>query len=433
MTDNKTPIDDKAVTSDLPSPTPKPRRTNTAIAGLIAVAAASGIGWWALRPQHDLQAQPTSKPASAAPAATDAPPPQPTQTAQASPPATAPTPAPSAAPERKPEASPPPAAPTPAPAGATPLTPRKGPITEEALDLVKRRAAAGETDAMEELARRFFDGVGVKVNPAEGAQWLQRAADRGAAGSMYNIGVMYERGIVLNQDQAKALEWYTKAAAAGVPMAMHNLALMYREGVSVPADEKRAFELLLTAARNGMSASMFALGTMYEAGTYGLTQDYVQAVVWYAMALQFQRANPATQNSNLAQRAEEKVTGLQLTLPPEDLRRAQTMGETEFRVIVDTIAAGPKPPPASALAPPTSAPAQTAPASATDPKEQLIEIQKLLSALRLYNGKADGAIGPGTRNAIKAFQRSARLPETGEPSPALVEALREKVEAAKKK
>jgi len=454
MTDNKTPIDQKtaAVADGLSSPAPKSSRINTVIAGLIAAAAVGGISWWALRPHHDLQAQQTSKPAPAAPApastdeaskptatppaTTDAP--RPTETAQATPPSEAPAappaPAPSSAPERKPDVSTPPA--TTAPVGATPLTPRKGPITEEALDLVKRRAAAGETDAMEELARRYLEGAGVKVNAAEGAQWLQRAAERGSAGAMYNIGVMYERGIVLNEDRAKALEWYTKAAAAGVPMAMHNMALIYREGIGVPADEKRAYELLLTAARNGMSASMFALGTMYEAGTYGLEQDYVQAVVWYAMALQFQRANPATQNSNLAQRAEEKVAGLQLTLPQDALQRAQTMGETEFRLIVDTIKSGPKPPPAAALTPPPSAPAQTTPAPATapaNPKEQLTEIQKLLSALRLYNGKPDGAMGPGTRAAIKTFQRSAGMPETGEPSPALVAALREKVEAAAKK
>lgn len=468
MTDNKTSIDQMAAAAaDGPSASvPKTSRINAVIAGLIVVTAAGGIGWWALRPHHDLQAQQSGKtePATPGPASTDsssAPPPappatteapRPAQTAQVTPPAAAPTPAPPAptpapspAPESKPEASMPPA--TPAPAGGPPLTPRKGPITEEALDLVKRRAAAGETDAMEELARRYLDGVGVKVNPAEGAQWLQRAADRGSLGSIYNVAVMYERGIVLKQDQAKAVEWYTKAAAAGVPMAMHNLALIYREGVGVPADEKRAYDLLLTAARNGMSASMFALGTMYEAGSFGLEQDYVQAVVWYAMALQFQRASPATQNSNLAQRAEEKVTGLQLTLPPNDLQRAQTMGETEFRLIVDTIKSGPKAPPASALTLPPTAPTQTSDASAprapsstpapatapADPKEQLTEIQKLLSALGLYNGKADGAIGPATRTAIKTFQRSAGMPETGEPSQPLAEALREKVEAAKKK
>jgi len=483
MTDNKTSIDQKAAAAaDSPSsPVPKTSRINAVIAGLIVVAAAGAIGWWALRPHHDLQAQQSGKPEPATPgpastqstptpppappATTDAP--RPLQTAQVTPPAAAPapapTPAPPPAPERKPEASTPPTTPapppppeskpeastppaTPAPASGPPLTPRKGPITEETLDLVKRRAAAGETDAMEELARRYLDGVGVKVNPAEGAQWLQRAAERGSLGSIYNVAVMYERGIVLKQDQAKAVEWYTKAAAAGVPMAMHNLALIYREGVGVPADEKRAYDLLLTAARNGMSASMFALGTMYEAGSFGLEQDYVQAVVWYAMALQFQRASPATQNSNLAQRAEEKVTGLQLTLPPNELQRAQTMGETEFRLIVDTIKSGPKAPPASALTPPT-APTQTGDASAprapsstpapatapADPKEQLTEIQRLLSALGLYNGKADGAIGPATRAAIKTFQRSAGMPETGEPSQPLAEALREKVEAAKKK
>ncbi len=371
------------ITEAQPLLAPRTSRGKAALAGLIAVVAAGASTWSAFRPHHELQAQPTT--------------------------------------------TPPPAAPAPAPAPAAsgpPLQPRTGSITDEALDLVKRRAAAGETDAMEELGRRYLEGAGVKVNPAEGTQWLQRAAERGAPGAMYNVAVMYERGIVLKQDPAQALAWYTKAAAAGVPMAMHNLALMYREGVGVPADHKRASELLLASARNGMSASMYALGDMYEAGVPGFDRDLVRAVVWYAMALQFQRASPMTQHSNLAQRAEEKMTGLQLILPTDDLQRAQTMGETEFRLIVDTIKSGPKPPPASVLTPP---------AAPSDPKEQLAEIQKLLSALGLYNGKPDGAIGPATRAAIKSFQRSAGIPETGEPSPALAEALRDKVEAAKKK
>src|SRR4029453_19210428 len=136
--------------------------------------------------------------------------------------------------------------------------------------------------------------------------------------AMYNVGVMFERGIILTRNPAKALEWYTKAATAGVPMAMHNLALMYREGTGVPQDTKRAVGLLQAAARSGMSASMYALGTMYDDGSFGVSQDLVQAVVWYAMALQFQRASPANQNSELAVRAQQKMNGLQLILPAAD-------------------------------------------------------------------------------------------------------------------
>ncbi len=423
MTDSKLPTarPAKSTVDTLLSAAPAKPRARTALASLVGLGATVGIAMLVLPPGH-LRAQPADKPPAPAPGTAP----------------TSPAPAPNAgAPEGKPEtAAPPSAGPR---AAGPPLPPRTTPITEEALDLVKRRANAGETDAMEELARRYLEGAGVKVNATEGAGWLQRAADRGAPGAMYNVAVMYERGIIFTRSTAKALEWYTKAATTGVPMAMHNLALMYRDGSGVPADPKRAIELLQAAARSGMSASMYALGVMYDEGSHGVQQDLAQAVVWYAMALQFQRANPATQNSELAARAQQKVSSLQLIMPAADLKRAQAMGEAEFRLIVDTIRTGPKVP-AEALAPPppagdTAAPSTATPATANpaDAKEQLIEAQKLLSTLRLYNGKPDGLMGPGTRNAIKAFQRSANLPETGEPSQALIDALRQRIEQAAKK
>jgi len=41
------------------------------------------------------------------------------------------------------------------------------------------------------------------------------------------------------------------------------------------------------------------------------------------------------------------------------------------------------------------------------------EIQTVLSQMKLYTGTIDGDLGPLSRQAIKAFQRAWRLPETG--------------------
>ena len=56
--------------------------------------------------------------------------------------------------------------------------------------------------------------------------------------------------------------------------------------------------------------------------------------------------------------------------------------------------------------------------------DQRIELQTRLNAAGFDAGNADGVIGRGTRAAIEAFQRSRGLPTTGEPSPALLAALR---------
>ncbi|MGR3541331.1 MAG: lytic murein transglycosylase [Hasllibacter sp.] len=56
--------------------------------------------------------------------------------------------------------------------------------------------------------------------------------------------------------------------------------------------------------------------------------------------------------------------------------------------------------------------------------EQRIELQTRLNAAGFDAGNADGVIGNGTRAAIEAFQRARGLPVTGEPSAALLAALR---------
>ncbi len=66
-----------------------------------------------------------------------------------------------------------------------------------------------------------------------------------------------------------------------------------------------------------------------------------------------------------------------------------------------------------------------APASASPLIE---EAQRLLGQLGYQPGSADGFLGPRTTNAVRAFQRDAGLPETGEITAEVVEAMRAHVE-----
>lgn len=411
------------VPSDKPKDPAAKRKSMFGIVGGGAAAAVlviGGITWWTLNGPADTTR--TADVSSSRPPAAGAPTP-------ATPPVrgdtTVPAPADTAkAPPGKPDpvasADTPPAAPPPPP----PLPPRTGAITDEPLDLLKRRAAAGETDSMEELARRYIEGVGVPSDTAEGVRWLEEAAARGAPGAMFNLGVMYERGIAVPKDLAKALDWYARASAGGVAMATHNMALMYREGVGVPADHKRAAELLLAAARNGMSASMFALATMYEAGSHGTRKDLVQAVMWYAMAMHFQQAHPATENSEMAQKAGLRIEALQRVLPAADLKRAQALGEKEYTLIVDTIRAGAKLPPSS----PTAAPAGATPSTPAGPSSKSEPAVNPLAVpanptTQTLPGPKPGATAPAAAQPPAPKQTATRpdartpaaAPETGQP------------------
>jgi lytic murein transglycosylase len=57
-------------------------------------------------------------------------------------------------------------------------------------------------------------------------------------------------------------------------------------------------------------------------------------------------------------------------------------------------------------------------------KDERVEIQRRLTAAGFDTQGDDGVIGPNSRRAIAAFQRARGLPETGDPSPALLQALR---------
>ncbi|MFK7944605.1 MAG: peptidoglycan-binding protein [Paracoccaceae bacterium] len=55
-------------------------------------------------------------------------------------------------------------------------------------------------------------------------------------------------------------------------------------------------------------------------------------------------------------------------------------------------------------------------ASTQAPVMSMTELQAGLKRLGLYKGAVDGISGPKTRAAIRAFERSNRMPETGQPS-----------------
>lgn len=309
---------------------------------------------------------------------------------------------------------------------------------------IRERANADDVTAMEELARRLVQGIGVAKDQQAAAGWLLRAAQRGSAQSAFNVGVMYERGFVVERDSTKAIEWYRKAVEADVPMAKHNLALLLRDGKGAPRNGKEAVELLRSAARQGMTASMFTLGDIYERGDEGL-KDPAIALAWFAITAEFERQTNRGGESDLSKLASQRVQVLQRILMPGELERAQQFGQAEFRQIVEALqppkpAAPPPQPPASGSMPkpafpplPPTAPLAEPPGWPKAPADQIRVIQQALFDLRLLRDKPDGALGPMTRNAILAFQRSLAMRETGEPTVDVFVALQKAVrtEAAK--
>ena len=292
---------------------------------------------------------------------------------------------------------------------------------------LRTRAEANEILAMEELARRLLQGAGVTKDAQAGAGWLLRAAQAGSTQAAFNVGVMYERGFVVERDSSKAIEWYRKAVEADLPMAKHNLALLLRDGKGAARNGKEAVELLRSASRQGMVASMFTLGDIFERGD-AAPKDQAAALAWFTIASELDRQMNKGEETPLSKTSGQRAQTLQRLLTPAELERAQQVGQEEFKQIVEALQP-PKPaslPQSGGLQPPP--PPQVAsvdppgwPQTAT---EQVKAIQQALFDLKLLRDPPDGAIGPMTRSAIRAFQKNAGVRETGEPSKELYAAMR---------
>jgi peptidoglycan hydrolase-like protein with peptidoglycan-binding domain len=304
------------------------------------------------------------------------------------------------------------------------------------LDELRQRAQSSETAAMEELGRRLLSGTGVPRDTSIGASWYRRAADAGSPAAAFTMGVLYERGIAVERDSPTAVEWYRKAVAGNVAAAKHNLALMLRDGKGVPQDGPKAVELLRAAARQGMTASMFTLADMYERGG-AVLKDPAAALAWYAITNEIELQANDGKETALSRNALARGEALERTISGADRERVEKIGQEEFRQIVAALSPQAKPPteaprltsaslPQSTPPPPaTPAPAPAPTAAAAEeqqiswPKaaaDQVKAVQQALIDLHRLRGKADGAAGPATRTAIREFEKSAGLAETGQVS-----------------
>jgi peptidoglycan hydrolase-like protein with peptidoglycan-binding domain len=293
------------------------------------------------------------------------------------------------------------------------------------IDDLRQRARASEVGAMEELGRRLLSGTGVPRDVASGATWSQRAGDAGSPTAAFTVGVLYDRGIAGERDSTKAVEWYRKAAAADLPAAKHNLALMLRDGRGAAQDGPKAAELLRAAARRGMTASMFTLGDLYERGG-AVLKDPAAALAWFTMASQLER-QAAGSETPLSRTAGARAEALMLVVSGTDRERADKIGRAELRQIAAALKPATTPEPKPQTPPAPTEPPAPAPAAASPPEEPAVAwpnatveqvklVQQALIDRHRLRGKADGAAGAATRAAIREFEKSAGLAETGLPS-----------------
>ncbi len=299
-----------------------------------------------------------------------------------------PVPVPNAAPAPKvSEALPPPAPALPGPSAKEQVDMATSPSPEGGLPQGERhsleqRADAGDARAQHDLALAYLTGAAGTENPERAAELLREAAIQGLPGAQYNLAVLYETGQGVRQDDVRALLWYHSAAEQGHPNAQYNLGVMYAEGRGIPLNFGEAARWFQAAAKQGMARALYNLAVMTDEGL-GVGQDKEKALELFIAA-----ADAGDQ------RAIEMLSG-----------SGETSGQD-----------------ASSL---NSADGVRTTADA--PAAIVAEVQRELARLGLYSSSIDGLMGPKTRTAIRGYEQSAGLDESGEAT----ELLLEKLKAAK--
>eukprot|EP00903_Cladosiphon_okamuranus_P001173 g1171.t1 len=276
---------------------------------------------------------------------------------------------------------------------------------------LRSAAASGNAAAEFLVGVKFTEGNGVPADLAKAAVWYQKAADKGLAPAQYRLASLYEKGRGVQQDVPKAKAWYTKAAEAGNAKAMHNLAVLFAEGGGAQPDYAAAAKWFEQAANFGVKDSLFNLGILY-AGGIGVDKDLVASYKWFAIA--------ADQGDPEAAKRRDDVANM---MDQETLANARLAVE-QFKLKTPVPAAN-KVTMEPGWSEGASLPAEKVAVQAVADNSAMIrEAQDKLNYLGFDTGTPDGQMGPRTRSAIKAFQRSLGLPETGEVDNRLIDELK---------
>lgn len=296
----------------------------------------------------------------------------------------APVPAPVAAPKAAPVAEVPTIASlSPQPAAAYPAIP--------AVVTIESEANAGNAIAQYQLAQSYL-----AENDLDAAvPLLRRAALKGAAPAQYDLGKLYEQGLGVDQDMIEARSLISKAAEAGHVGAMYDLALFLAEGEGGELDERGAAEWFRKAADHGFLDAQYNLGVMHAEGI-GAAQDLSEALYWFELATRQGDSAAALEVRNLTGR-----------LPPETVREVMEAADVWSALPSIALANG----------------RFGAQRWNTGNPLQVQAVQTALSRLGYLSSQPDGVLGPQTANAIRAYQRSEGLAETGTVTPELIDRL----------
>jgi len=133
---------------------------------------------------------------------------------------------------------------------------------DKAFTLFKSAAAAGDPEAMFELAKLHEKGIGTPQNVAEAIRLYQQSAGLGFADAINDLGFLYYQGAEgLPRDPTKAIGLFQQAADLRHPQAMFNVAALIDDKVIKDKGPEDAAGYLYLALRSGVEDVLNQLST----------------------------------------------------------------------------------------------------------------------------------------------------------------------------
>ncbi len=253
-------------------------------------------------------------------------------------------------------------------------------------------AAAGDPDALFNLAQAYRLGRGVEIDNARARRLYEQAAALGHVKAADNYGLMlFQEG-----EQAKAMPMIRAAADRGDPRAQYVLGLSHFNADYAPRDWVRAYALMTLASGSGLPQARDALAQMDKYVPVG------QRSQAQALARQLEADAKSQRSAELA--------SAELGQPTTSAAAA-----TPVPAVVNQPA--PKPPVVVAAAAPAAAPPPTAkPAAASRQGKWRIQLGAFGvagNADRLWSQLSGNPALAGTRKTLLPSGKVTRLLATG--------------------
>jgi len=305
-------------------------------------------------------------------------------------------------------------APSARPAPSKPVTSKPLGEVSSAERNLRSAAVAGDAAAQYEVGLRYANGENVPQDLKQAAYWYGQAATQGLAIAQYRLAALYEKGRGVDQDNVMARRWYEQAASKGNIKAMHNLAVIYAEGRGTKQDFKTAARWFGEAADHGLGDSQYNLAILEERGL-GIPQDMSLAYKWFAIAAKGGDQGAAKKRDEIASKLDaSKLSAAKATVASWRPKKVDPVANGDLSSLggrTDSSASN------------ASSADMTGSIAATAARGDIAQAQADLMKLGYNPGSSDGLMGPRTREAIVAYQRSAGLEQTGNVNAATLKSL----------